>query len=69
MLALFFDKHINIYLFAFSLISKQWDSKSFLMEDKNQFMLHIQYNGSLRRQGIRSHGIDQVIPEYCRVPL
>ena len=44
--------------------------KSFLVECKDQFALHIQYNGcqcpgSVEIQGICSHGIDLIIiPDY-----
>ena len=51
------------YIFAFSL------SKSFLKEDTNPFILHSQYHdcwwpGAVHRQGISSHGIYMIIPEY-----
>ena len=39
----------------------------FLMEDKDQFILHCQchgWSGETRSQGISSHGSDLVLPEY-----
>ena len=47
--------------------------KSFLVEDKNLFIMHIQCNGHwwqgfLGSQGISSYDIELTIPEYFREP-
>ena len=66
-----FSKHkINLYIFNyFSTLRWQRYLKFYLMEDKDLFILHSQYQGCwwlgyLRSQGISSKGIKLVLPEY-----
>ena len=69
-LNLFPDAWKYIYIFPHSSILRWWfQLKSFLVEDKDPFILHIQHHGCwwpgvARSQGISSHGIDVVILEY-----
>ena len=46
--------------------------KSTLVEDKTLFILYIQYHGywwlgESQSQGISSHGVDHILPEYSSV--
>ena len=63
-----FAKHKNIIIF---MIILRWHNKlkSFLMEDKDLFILYSQYHGcwwpdDTQSQGIISHGSDLVCPKY-----
>ena len=61
-------KNLTSFFFYFSTQRCRWSLKCFFMEDRNMFMRHgYWWPGSLRVQGISSHGSELVLQEYSNL--